>query len=409
MLHERRRPGQRHLEVDRRRRDLDAAEGRRPRRTARAASRSTSIASSANIVYALIEGRRRGGGRARRPRRRAAGAAGGGRRGGGAAPAAGRRPRRRRRARRPATGLYRSDDGGATWRKVNNANPRPMYFSQVRIDPNNPERVYLGGVGLQMTLDGGRTIETDVAASIHDDIHAIWINPANSESRPDRQRRRPRRLVRHGARTWRSMPNLPVGALLPRQLRHGDPVQRLRRHAGQLQLVRPERVAAQRGILNYDWFQVQGGDGFVVLQDPRDSRIVYSESQDGNIIRANTSPANRRASARAAARRPGASAAFRWHWDTPMMFSPHDPKVVLAAANKVFRSTDRGDSWTAISPDLTTNAGPQRDRDDGREGQRHPDLAQRRHLGVADDRLARRIAEARRPLLHRHRRRRRCR
>ena len=66
---------------------------------------------------------------------------------------------------------------GATWRKVNNANPRPMYFSQVRIDPNDPDVVYMGGVGLHQTLDGGKTIATDVAQPIHDDVHAIWIDP----------------------------------------------------------------------------------------------------------------------------------------------------------------------------------------------------------------------------------------
>ena len=75
--------------------------------------------------------------------------------------------------------MYRSDDFGTTWRKVNNANPRPMYFSQIDIDPTDPEVVYLGGVGLHQTLDGGKTIATDVAEPIHDDVHAIWIDPRN--------------------------------------------------------------------------------------------------------------------------------------------------------------------------------------------------------------------------------------
>src|SRR5204862_124621 len=79
-----------------------------------------------------------------------------------------------------ATGLYRSDDGGSTWRKVNNVNARPMYFSQVRVDPNDPDVVYMGGVGLHQSLDGGKSVATDVAEPIHDDVHAIWIDPANS-------------------------------------------------------------------------------------------------------------------------------------------------------------------------------------------------------------------------------------
>ena len=125
----------------------------------------------------------------------------------------------------------------------------------------------------------------------------------------------------------------------------------------------PSAVRIARGISNDDWYQVQGGDGFVAIPDPRDSRIVYSESQDGNMTRKNKSPASRRASARR--RRTStpapASGAYRFNWDTPMIFSPHDPGVLLRRrATSVFRSTDRGDSWTAISPDLTSNAEPRR-------------------------------------------------
>ena len=93
---------------------------------------------------------------------------------------------------------------------MNNANPRPMYFSKVRIDPTDADVVYLGGVGLHQTFDGGKTIATDVAASTHDDVHAIWVNPAN----PDHV------LIGNDgglavsydrAKTWIFMPNLPVG------------------------------------------------------------------------------------------------------------------------------------------------------------------------------------------------------
>ena len=130
-----------------------------------------------NILYALIEGPTpaaagRGAGGAPAGEEAPGGAAPGAAQGGGrgAAQALNTQP----------TGLYRSDDSGATWRKVNNANPRAMYFSQVRIDPNDPEVVYPGGVGLHQTLDGGKTIATDVAQPIHDDVHAIWIDPGNS-------------------------------------------------------------------------------------------------------------------------------------------------------------------------------------------------------------------------------------
>jgi hypothetical protein len=124
----------------------------------------------------------------------------------------------------------------------------------------------------------------------------------------------------------------------------------------------PSASRHNRGIFNHDWFQVLGGDGFVTIPDHRDSRIVYTESQDGNILRRNKitgeSKSIRPTPSNVSPMVPD-SESFRFHWDTPLMFSPHDPGTLLVAANRVFKSTDRGDSWTVISPDLTTN--PERD------------------------------------------------
>lgn len=291
---------------------------------------------SANIVYVLVE---------------APGAAGG-RGGGGGAP-------------QPAgglsggTGLWRSDDGGASFRQVNNNNPRPMYFSQLNIDPDNPDRVYYGGVGLQMTIDGGRTVATDAALATHDDVHAIWINPAN----PDHI------LIGHDggvsvsydmSRTWNQHNNLPLALFYHVSVDNSLPF----RVCGGLQdnynWCGPSKTRFTKGILNSDWYQVQGGDGFVVLIDQNDPRYVYSESQNGNIQRKNAltgEATNIRPSFETV--RPGpeeGALPYRWNWDTPMVFSPHDPTALIVAANKVFRSNDRGDSWAVISPDLTTNA-----------------------------------------------------
>ncbi len=289
-----------------------------------------------NILYALIEGPSgQGGGRGQ------GGGFEGGGQGGGRGQALNNQP----------TGLYRSDDGGETWRKVNNANPRPMYFSQVRIDPNDPEIVYLGGVGLHQTLDGGKTIATDVAASTHDDVHAIWINPANSNhvligndgglaASYDR------------ARTWQFLPNLPVGLFYHVSVDMSVPYNICGGMQDNYNWCGPSQVRGAAGIANHHWATLQGGDGFVVLQDPTDYRIAFSESQDGNIVRVD------RVTGETMSIRPQPPAGepnYRWHWDTPMIHSPHDPKVVYVAANKVFRSADKGLSWTAVSPDLTTN------------------------------------------------------
>jgi photosystem II stability/assembly factor-like uncharacterized protein len=307
-----------------------------------------------NILYALIEGPTppgggRGGGRG--------GAGGAGEEGPGAAPAAapaapqGGGPGRGGGAlNTQPTGMYRSDDAGATWRKVNNANPRPMYFSQIDIDPTDPDVVYLGGVGLHQTLDGGKTMATDVAEPIHDDVHAIWINPSN-----------PLHVLIGNdgglavsydrAKTWAFLPNLPVGLFYHVSYDMAIPFNVCGGMQDNYNWCGPSEVRGAVGIANYHWSTLQGGDGFHVLQDPTDYRIAFSESQDGNIVRVD------RVTGETIGIRPQAAPGeppLRWHWDTPIMLSPHDPKVVFAAANKVFRSPDRGLSWVPISGDLTT-------------------------------------------------------
>jgi photosystem II stability/assembly factor-like uncharacterized protein len=304
-----------------------------------------------NILYALIEGPTPpGGGRGGR------GAGGGAEEGpgggAGTAEAQGFAGRGGGGALTNApTGMYRSDDAGATWRKVNNANPRPMYFSQIDIDPTDADVVYLGGVGLHQTLDGGKTIATDVAEPIHDDVHAIWIDPAN-----------PLHVLIGNdgglavsydrAKTWAFLPNLPVGLFYHVSYDMAIPFNVCGGMQDNYNWCGPSEVRGAAGIANYHWATLQGGDGFVVLQDPTDHRIAFSESQDGNIVRVD------RVTGETMGVRPQPGPGeppLRWHWDTPLLLSPHDPKVVYAAANKVFRSADRGLSWTAISADLTSN------------------------------------------------------
>ena len=216
-----------------------------------------------NILYALIEGPAtagRGGRGAGAPEEgpgQAAAAAQGGRGGGGP-------------LNTEPTGLYRSDDSGATWKKVNNANPRPMYFSQVRVDPNDPEVVYLGGVGLHQTLNGGKTIATDVAQPIHDDIHAIWIDPGSSNHVI---------IGNDGglaysydqAKTWVFVPNLPVGLFYHVSYDMATPYNVCGGMQDNYNWCGPSAVRGASGIANYQWQTLQGGDGFVVLQDPTDT------------------------------------------------------------------------------------------------------------------------------------------
>jgi photosystem II stability/assembly factor-like uncharacterized protein len=294
---------------------------------------------SANIVYASLQTETESNGRGGR------GGRGGG--GGGVQGGAGN-----------DGGLYRTDDGGETWRKVSSDNPRPMYFSQVRVDPNNPDVVYMGGVGLQMTVDGGKDMETDAAQAIHDDVHAIWIDPANSNhlmigddggvaQSYDR------------SKTWIWLPNLPVGLFYHVGYDMSYPFNVCGGMQDNYDWCGPSAVRSNGGIAGDKWATIQGGDGFVAIIDQRDPRIVYSETQDGNMMRHNKVTGESksiRPSPQNVTPTPPEDTRYRWNWDTPMIFSPHDPGTLYVAAQMVFRSTDRGDSWTAISPDLTTNA-----------------------------------------------------
>lgn len=255
------------------------------------------------------------------------------------------------------TGLWRSNDAGATWRKVSNTNPRPMYFSKLRIDPSNAETVYYGGVGLQMSIDGGKSVETDAAMVTHDDVHAIWVNPRNPQHV----------LIGNDgglavsydqAKSWTFIPNLPVGLFYHVSYDMERPFNICGGMQDNYNWCGPSASRHGAGIYNYDWFQILGGDGFVALPDHRDSRIVYTESQDGNLIRRNTVTGESRSirpNAQNVTPAPAAGEAFRFHWDTPLIRSPHDPGVLYVGANRVFRTNDRGDSWAMISPDLTRN------------------------------------------------------
>lgn len=255
-------------------------------------------------------------------------------------------------------GLWRSDDAGATWTRVNSVNPRPMYFSKIAIDPTTPETVYYGGVGLHMSLDGGKTVETDAAMVTHDDIHALWVNPAN-----------PLHLIIGNdggmavsfdqAKSWQFVPNLPVGLFYHVSYDMSVPFNICGGMQDNYNWCGPSRSRFSRGIVNHDWFQILGGDGFHAIPDLRDPRIVYTESQNGNMIRRNIVTGESksiRPNPATVSPAPAQGESYRFQWDAPMMLSPHDPGTLYVAGNKVFRSTDRGDSWTVVSPDLTTNA-----------------------------------------------------
>jgi photosystem II stability/assembly factor-like uncharacterized protein len=248
---------------------------------------------------------------------------------------------------RTQTGLYRSDDAGTSWRMVSTMNPRPMYFSQVRIDPNDDHRIYVLGVELHMSDDGGRTFVGNTVP--HSDHHAMWINPANSNH------------VLTGCdgginvsydrgEKWDFIDNLDIAQFYHASYDMDTPYRVYGGLQDNASWYGPSAVRADIGIGNFDWLNIGSGDGFVTLADPTNSRILYSESQGGNMIRVDRVSQERKNIKPQAAR---GEPPLRWNWDTPMQLSPHAPNTIYVAANRVFKSTDRGDTWQAISPDLT--------------------------------------------------------
>jgi photosystem II stability/assembly factor-like uncharacterized protein len=249
-----------------------------------------------------------------------------------------------------ATGLYRSDDSGASWKKVNDENPRPMYFSQVRVDPNDADVVIYAGVKLHYSIDGGKTVTLNATQTIHDDVHAIWIDPANSQHVI---------IGNDGGvaiswdqtKTWNFVPNIPAGLFYHVSVDNATPFNVCGGMQDNYVWCGPSQVRGSAGIAGFHWATMQGGDGFVALQDPNDFRTAYSESQDGNMVRID------RVTGETVSMRPVAppgEQAYRWNWDTPFVLSPHNASIIFAGSNRIFRSSNKGQTWESVGGDLTT-------------------------------------------------------
>ncbi len=248
-------------------------------------------------------------------------------------------------------GLYRSNDGGMSWEKMNNVNSRPFYYSQVRVHPTNPDRVYWSTVNV--SNDGGKTVGS-AAQGIHVDHHAMWMDPNDPE----------RMIVGNDGGIGITFdqggnyvfPNIMAlgqfyevsfGMELPYTVCGG--LQDNGSWCG------PSR-RSQGPITNAMWATVGGGDGFFTLQDPDHPEIVYSESQGGNMGRRNTITGDRMSFRKPGGGRGGAEEgeeAWRWNWNTPLVMSPHDPTVIYVAGNRVVKYTNRGEEYEVISEDLT--------------------------------------------------------
>ena len=294
-----------------------------------------------DIVYAVIEN----------DNPRPAGAAGPAGRGG--PPAGGRGPGQRV----PTVGgeLYRTVDGGASWMKMNpdsvNVMPKgPYYFTQVRVDPNDADRVIVTGEPFLRSNDGGRTWPDAIFRGMFGDFRTLWIDPQNSD-----------RIVigsdggvaisYDGGRTSDHLANIPVGEIYSIGVDMEEPYNIYGGLQDHEHWRGPSQSPMTRGVHVYDWLAIGDNDGIMTQVDPTDSRWVYTTRQYGAHTRVdqklgyetNIPPS-----------REDGQPPLRFQWITPIHISPHDPATIYAGSQFLHRSRNRGDSWTTISPDLST-------------------------------------------------------
>ncbi|MBL8958435.1 MAG: hypothetical protein JNJ98_01170, partial [Gemmatimonadetes bacterium] len=247
-------------------------------------------------------------------------------------------------------GVFRSDDRGATWRKVNSLNPRPMYYSQVRVDPQHPDKVWVLGTYVHLSVDGGKTFTTEQTGDrIHVDHHALWLNPADGKHMM-LGNDGGLYFTYDGARNWDFVDNLPIGQFYDIDVDGRDPYYVYGGTQDNGTWGVPVRTYNGVGIMNSDVINIAYGDGFYTVTDPADPAYIYANSQSGRAYRVHLGTREERGI------RPvptDAKEEYRFNWSSPMLRSPHDPKTIYYGGNKLFRTRDGGQSWDEVSGDLT--------------------------------------------------------
>jgi photosystem II stability/assembly factor-like uncharacterized protein len=257
--------------------------------------------------------------------------------------------------------LLRSDDGGVSWYKVNEAYDimdRPFYYTEIIADPQNPERVYNMASRLRVSIDGGRNFEPnpviDCCApgnTIHIDNHAFWVNPSDS-----------RHLIigndggiaisRDRGETWRFVRNLPLAQFYHVAVDDADPYNIYGGLQDNGSWRGPSEVRVAAGIRNLHWQEVGFGDGFDTIPDPENARAGYAMSQGGYLLRYDLDTGEQRL-IRPAPHGPDID--LRFNWNAGFEQDPFDPATIYYGSQYLHKSGDRGETWTVISGDLTSN------------------------------------------------------
>jgi hypothetical protein len=258
-----------------------------------------------------------------------------------------------------SSGIWRSTDKGRTWDFRSNEDGRPMYFSELRVSPQDPQLVYAVELEVHKSRDGGQTFQ-QLHGYGHVDQHAFWIDPVNDDHMM---------IGNDGSvdvtwdegETWESLRLWAAGQSYHASVDMRRPYYVCTGLQDNGSWCGPSSVRTG-DILAQDWYRVGGGDGFYSAVDASDYHVVYAESQNGNIRRVNLETGEQgsvrprlpdgRGQGSNIVPAPPAGTELRWNWNSPYMISPHNPRTLLLGANRLFVSRDRGETWT-MSPDLT--------------------------------------------------------
>lgn len=246
-------------------------------------------------------------------------------------------------------GVFKSVDGGESWTRVNSLNPRPFYFSQIRVDPSDERYVYVLGIGMYRSSNGGKTFSSQAGRTVHPDHHAMWINPKNG-----------RHIILgcdgglnityDRTQSWEFLSNLPIGQFYDVGVDTRTPYRVYGGMQDNGSWGGPSHIRGRFGPVASDWYAVGGGDGFICRVDPLDPDVVFYESQYGRMSRVNLKTGER-AGIRPA---PARGVQTRFNWKTPFLLSHHNSRIFYCAGTRVYKSLNRGTALRVISPQVTS-------------------------------------------------------
>ncbi|MEM1325967.1 MAG: glycosyl hydrolase [Bacteroidota bacterium] len=253
-------------------------------------------------------------------------------------------------------GFYRSLDQGESWKHRNSytsGGTGPHYYQEIEVSPTNPDLIYQMDVFLHVSRDGGKTFDyLGTGREKHSDNHALWIDPNNGQHLIAGTDAGLYESFDEGLH-WRHFPNLPIAQFYKLGLDNAEPFYNIVGGAQDLgTLIGPSRTMNTEGVRNQDWYVPLGADGYDSHFDPEDENIAYIEIQQGLLHRY-----DKRSHEVLNIQPQGATndPPERWNWDSPVLISPHNRKRLYFGSQRLWKSEDQGNSWTAISEDLTTN------------------------------------------------------